>query len=245
VTQVQDVKAHFDQFSSGYKDQFSDKKTGTNHEFRMRLELVADLLRGRTGWLLDCACGTGEITASVLASGKYEGAVVADISLEMLGFAKASISKAVPSQVAQYKQIDIFQFQPEAGGRFNSILCLGLIAHTGQLTKLMTHLKSFLAPGGKIVLQVTLLDHWGTRLVRSLTEKKYQKVRNYKISYYTESDIEREVRAAGLRITDRRYYRFGFPFGDKISKVGNYWLEVWTRRFSAKHGSDAIFVIGA
>jgi 2-polyprenyl-3-methyl-5-hydroxy-6-metoxy-1,4-benzoquinol methylase len=243
MSHAQEVKTHFDQLSSDYKQFFADKKTGKNHEFRTRLNLVAELLTTTSGNLLDCACGTGEITAAVLASGRFQNAVVADISKEMLTFAKNQISETSKNAQIQYEQVDIFKYKPANGMKFDAILCLGLIAHTGALPTLLEHLKSMLAPGGKIILQSSLSEHWGLRVVRFLTEKKYQRVNNYKISYYTSDDIAKGVQAAGLQISDVRHYRFGFPFGDKIFQLGNYWLEVMTEKISTQIGSDAIYVL--
>ena len=243
MSHAQEVKAHYDQLSSDYQHFFSDKKSGRNHEFRMRLNIVRELLGTTSGSLLDCACGTGEITAAVLASGQFQKAVVADISKEMLGFAKKQISPVASKTDVQYEQADIFKFNTSGEMKFDAILCLGLIAHTGQLSSLLTHLKAMLKPGGKIILQSSLCDHWGLRIVRLLTEKKYQRVHNYKISYFTDSDIAKGVREAGLQISNSRHYRFGFPFGDKISAVGNYWLEVMAEKYSAHNGSDVIYVL--
>jgi 2-polyprenyl-3-methyl-5-hydroxy-6-metoxy-1,4-benzoquinol methylase len=240
---VQEVKTHFDHLSSVYKQNFADKKTGKNFEFRTRMNLVAQLLSSSSGRLLDCACGTGEITAAVLKSGRFQNAVVADISPEMLTYAKDRISKEAQGSEVDYQQIDIFKYRPSNSQKFDVILCLGLIAHTGNLPKLLEHLKSMLAPGGKILLQSSLLDHWGIRLVRFLTSKKYERTHHYKVSYYRNADIEKAVRAAGFEIASVNFYRFGLPFGDRISEVGNYWVERLTQKISTRVGSDAIYVL--
>ena len=71
----------------------------------------------------------------------------------------------------EFVQSDVFDFKP-SDARFDLILCLGLIAHTGRLDILLPHLKSMVTPRGRIILQTTLTDHLGTRIVRALTSAK-------------------------------------------------------------------------
>lgn len=239
----QAIKTHFDHFSSAYRKSFLDKKSGKNYEFRTRLKLIEGLVAGTAGNLLDCACGTGEITLAALKSGRFDSAVVADISNEMLVFAKQHIMAASLSVDIQYKQIDIFEYKPDDGQHFDIIMCLGLIAHSGHLTELLSHLRLMLAPGGRILLQSSLADHLGVQFIRLLTNKRYSRRQNYNLSYFKISDIEQSTHDSGMRISEMKHYCLGFPFGDRLFPLGNYWLEVAAQRFSAKLGSEAIFVL--
>ncbi len=161
----------------------------------------------------------------------------------MLDIAKTKMENVNPSTALHYKKIDIFEYKPDSDMKFDVILCLGLVAHTGALEVLLPHLKSLLKTDGKIILQSSLATHWGIRFTRFFTAARFKNKHGYDLSYFTLKDIESHVRLSGLTIDRCQRYNFSFPFGDKISKMGNYWIEVLTEQFSAKYGSDAIFVI--
>lgn len=237
------VKAHFDLLSPKYKENFSERKSGKSYGFRTRLELVKDLLDKASGSILDCACGTGEITAVALLTGEFKIGVIADISENMLDTARILISGIKSDTDINYCNVDIFKYKPEKDLKFDVILCLGLIAHTGALGDLLLHLKSMLTPGGKIILQSSLAEHWGVGLGRILGKKRYKQLHGYEINYYEISDIKREVELSGLIISDVKRYCFGFPYGDRLLGKGNYWLELFFKNFSSKNGSEAIFEI--
>ena len=234
------VKDHFDALSPSYRENFVLKKSGKNYEFRTRLNLVKNILDETHGFLYDCACGTGEITASVLEHGNFNKAVVSDISNEMLISAKNLISK---SDNIIFKKIDVFKYEPPTDIKFDVILCLGLIAHTGKLEDLIIHLKSMLSPNGIILLQSSLAEHWGVKFVRFVGEKSYRRKHGYDINYYTTSDIERVVESSRLKIIKLKKYCFYFPYGDKLFGIGNYWLEKYFEKFSSRKGSEGIFVL--
>lgn len=237
------VAAHFDILSSKYLAHFSDIKSGTNHEFHMRRELTKNIAAGQTGFLLDCACGTGEIAATALQSGCFQHAVLADFSKEMLTFAKRFEAAGSINGKIEYREIDIFEYKPEKDMKFDLILCLGLVAHTGRLEDLLYHLKSMLRPHGKIVLQSSLANHLFVRLDRWLHEKKRSVQRGYNISYFTKQDIEQVCDRVGLAVVDVLRHRFGLPFGDRISPLGNYWIEKMAQPFAKTFGTEAIFVL--
>jgi 2-polyprenyl-3-methyl-5-hydroxy-6-metoxy-1,4-benzoquinol methylase len=243
MNSAEKVKVHFDSLSTSYEKNYSEEKSGKTHDFRTRLRLVTQIIEQDSGALLDCACGTGEITAQALKSGNFTTAILSDISAPMLDIAKTRMTGVPVSTNVHYQQIDIFKYEPDTGMKFDVILCLGLLAHTGSLQAMLVHLKSMLRTDGKIVLQSSLAGHWGIRFVRLLTSKIYVKKHRYCINYYTIKDIENCIRLSGLEIKLCQRYNFGWPFGDKITRLGNYWLEVFMQSFSAKYGSDAIFVI--
>ena len=89
----------------------------------------------------------------------------------MLQSAKELLTSQIKKAEIEFVQSDVFNFKP-SDSRFDLILCLGLIAHTGGLDILLPHLKSMLTPGGRIILQTTLTDHVGTRIVRALTSRR-------------------------------------------------------------------------
>ncbi len=121
-----------------------------------------------------------------------------DISPAMLQSAKELLTSQITNTELEFVQSDVFNFKP-SDSRFDLILCLGLIAHTGRLDILLPHLKSMLTPGGRIILQTTLLDHLGTRIVRALTSRRELAGRGYRISWFSQQDVADACHDAGLQ----------------------------------------------
>lgn len=246
VSAEQMVRDTFSRSTESYSGLFLQQRTATSFCFRRRLELAVELSQGSSGRMLDCATGTGEITAAVWQNRRLTQATIVDISPEMLGHARAHIEQAVrrPSASLRFIPADIFEFLPAASLElYDLVLCLGLIAHTGRLEELLTDMKSLLAPGGKILLQSTLLDHLGTRIVRAVTAERYFRNHGYYIHYFTAREIEEACNRCGLFIQETRRFAVGLPFGDKVWARGNCRLETVGQNWAARHGSEAIYVI--
>ena len=162
------IAAYFDKHAETHKRQFVGSGSGASFYFQTRLKLACELAGASTGRLLDCAAGSGEITCALLESGRFPHATIVDISPAMLQSARELLSSQLANVELEFVHSDIFNFKPSDSG-FDLILCLGLIAHLGRLDVLLPHLKSMLMPSGRIILQTTLTDHAGTRIVRALT----------------------------------------------------------------------------
>ena len=121
--------------------------------------------------MLDCAAGTARDTCALLKSGSFSHATVVDISPTMLQSAKELLSGQITNTQLEFVHSDVFDFKP-CDSCFDLVLCLGLIAHVGRLEILLRHLKSMLTLGGRIILQTTLTDHVGTRVVHAATARR-------------------------------------------------------------------------
>jgi len=238
------VTAYFDNLAQTHKRQFRESASGTSFNFQQRLALTCELSAASSGWLLDCAAGTGDITCALLKSGRFNHATVVDIWPPMLQSAKELLTSEVNRTEMTFVQSDVFDFKP-SDARFDLILCLGLIAHTGQLDILLPHLKSMLMPGGRIILQTTLIDHFGTRIVRALSSRRELAQRGYRISWFSERDITDACLNAGLQILQKRQHSLGIPFADRIWPSVNFQLEKRLHEWSSRHGADAIFLLAA
>jgi cyclopropane fatty-acyl-phospholipid synthase-like methyltransferase len=144
----------------------------------------------------------------------------------------------------QFVQSDIFKFKP-AESRFDLILCLGLIAHTGRLDILLPHLKSMLTPSGRIILQTTLSNHLGTRVVRAVSKRSELARRGYRISWFSQRNISDACDCAGLRILETRRHSIGIPFGDRFWSWANFQIETRLAKWVRRHGADAIYLLEA
>jgi ubiquinone/menaquinone biosynthesis C-methylase UbiE len=234
------VAAYFDKLPETHKRQFVRSASGASFYFQTRLKLACELAGASAGRLLDCAAGTGEITSALLKSGRFSHATVVDISPAMLQNAKELISSEITNTELEFIHSDVFNFKP-SDSNFDLILCLGLIAHVGRLDILLPHLKSMLAPGGRIILQTTLIDHVGARIVRALTARRELAQRGYRVSWFSQGDITNACLAAGLRIMETRRHSLGIPFGDRIWPWANFQLETRLRKWASRHGADAIY----
>lgn len=238
------VAAYFDQLTDTHKRQFQAHASGASFNFQQRLALAYELGGESSGRLLDCAVGTGEITCALLKSGRFDRATVVDVSPVMLQSAKELLTSEINNAEVEFVRSDLFNFKPP-DTRFDLILCLGMIAHTGRLDILLPHLKSMLMPCGRIILQTTLTDHLGTRIVRVLTSGSEIARRGYKISWFSQRDISDACDRAGLQILATRRHILGLPFGDRLWSWANFQLESRLKEWASRHGADAIYLLGA
>jgi ubiquinone/menaquinone biosynthesis C-methylase UbiE len=238
------VTAYFDKLPETHKRQFEERASGATFNFQQRLTLACELGGASSGGLLDCAAGTGEITRALLKSGKFNHATVVDVSPAMLQSANDLITSQIKNAELEFVQSDLFNLKP-SDSRFDLILCLGLIAHTGRPDILRPHLRSMLTPGGRIIFQATLTDHLGTRIVRALTLRSELARRGYRISWFSQRNISDACDRAGLRILETRRHSLGVPFGDRFWPWANFQLETRLEKWASRHGADAIYLLGA
>lgn len=243
------VRKFFTETSEEYASLFLSKKTGKNFNFRERLLLATEATRGITGRMLDCATGSGEITAAIVGQGSFEQATLLDLSPKMLELTGSRIKKNATGEKGTTVELvceDVFRFAGEnADRKYDLIVCLGLIAHTGRLPELLKLLRAMLTKGGVILLQSTLLDHPGTRLERTVSKEAYYRKLGYRISYFRNQDIVDAVTGSGLRVMERKRYALGLPFGDRLWGWGNYQLERIFQGWGKTHGSEAIYILKA
>jgi len=237
------VAAYFDKHAETHKRQFVGSGSGASFYFQKRLTLACELAEGSAGRLLDCAAGSGEITCALLRSGRFSHATIVDISPAMLQSAEELLTSQITNAELEFIKSDVFTFKP-SDSNFGLILCLGLIAHVGRLDTLLAHLKSMLTPSGRIILQTTLTDHAGSRIVRAVTTRRELAKRGYSISWFSQRDIADACHAAGLRIVEMRRHSLGVPFGDRFWPWANYQLETRLQEWASRHGADAIYLLG-
>lgn len=239
------VRRHFDKISPTYRRYFDTRRTGANFSFNRRRELACELVVEASGRFLDCASGSGEITAALLMRGQFTEAVVVDISDKMLLAARSFIEAGSLALPIRFLRSDVFSLEAaDVGGRIDLIVCLGLIAHTGRLDTLLSRLKALLIPRtGKILLQTSLADHWGVAVTRAISARFVSARTGYKLSYFRHRDICNACKAAGLKIINIRRHTFGIPFGDRIWPRGNYWVESQLTAWANRHGAEALYLI--
>ena len=162
----------------------------------------------------------------------------------MLQSAKELLTSQITDAELDLIQSDVFNFKP-SDWRFDLILCLALIAHTGRLNILLAHLKSMLTPNGRIILQATLADHARTRIVRALTSRNGLARHRDRLSWFSQQNIYDACAHAGLRILQPRRYSFNIPFGDRLWPWANFRLESRLQNWTSRYGADAIYLLEA
>lgn len=242
-TPVQDF---FDAEACRYAEQFLPRKSGRAVVFQNRLTLARQLSRGCSGRLLDCATGTGEISAAIYSFGRFCDATFVDISSEMLRKAQSRFGHRPGREHLYFVHADIFRYliRLAARDKFDLIVCLGLIAHTGRLEELLRKFRAHLAEGGRILLQTSFADHWGNRLWRLLMDRRATRRHGYAFSYYTHQQVSDAIRRARLAIFAVRPYAVGIPFLEKIAPRANYHFELRFNSWASRNGAEAIYVIG-
>jgi 2-polyprenyl-3-methyl-5-hydroxy-6-metoxy-1,4-benzoquinol methylase len=247
ITDKEAVRQLFTTTAADYSRLFLSGRAGSNFSFRERLALATQMTSNISGRLFDCACGSGEITAAILDSGCFSSATLIDLSPQMLEMAQqrmAVASRSPEFRKLEFTESDIFEFDVQSrAGQYDLVLCLGLIAHTGRLDCLLPKLKMLLSAGGCILLQTSLLDHVGNRIVRLLTQNRYYRRHGYRISYFRHRDIVQAVQGTGLDIVSMRRFTFGFPFGDRFCGRINHSLEKMMIKWSHSHGAEALYLL--
>jgi 2-polyprenyl-3-methyl-5-hydroxy-6-metoxy-1,4-benzoquinol methylase len=238
------VTGFFEAHSGNYGDFFKEGvRTGASEMFRTRLAITAGLLAGKTGALLDCATGTGEITQAVNAAGHYDVLWANDVSAGMLRAARQTVRPTHDGESLRFINRDIFTIEQEPGlPAFDVILCLGLIAHVGGLDDLLAGFARLLRPGGTVALQTTVAGQWGVRLARLVNDRRVAAGRLHHIHYFKLADVEAAAAKAGFRTVAVRRFGVALPFGDKLLGRLNYWIEHRLARFTARIGGDAVLI---
>lgn len=238
------VTEFFEAHSENYADFFrEDTCTGASEMFRVRLAIVAGLLAGKAGALLDCATGTGEITQAVNASGRYDQLWANDVSAGMLRAASQSIQPTHGGEVLRFINRDIFTIEEEPGmPTFDVILCLRLIAHVGRLDDLFASFARLLGPGGTVAMQTTVADQLWIRMARMVNNRHIAAGKLHQIHYFDIPSIEAVAAKAAFRTAAVRRFGVALPFGDKLLGRLNHWVESRFARGATRHGGDAVLI---
>ena len=237
------VRDFFDRQAESYSGFFSPLSfTGSAVLFQHRLALSVEMTRGSRGALLDCASGTGEITRAVIAASQFDSATVNDFSPAMLERCRATCI-GLPINTVNWSGRSVFDF-PDAfqANSFDVALCLGLIAHCGNLPALLRSVALVLKPGGVALVQSSLLDHFGDRITKFISQATWRRV-GYKVHSFYLRDILDEAAASGLRPLEIRRFGVGIPFGDRLMRPVNYRIEKKFALACRRNGGEAVILL--
>jgi 2-polyprenyl-3-methyl-5-hydroxy-6-metoxy-1,4-benzoquinol methylase len=238
------VATHFNQRAETYSQLFkSDKYSSANWLFQSRLDIIDSCMTSSINSLLDCASGTGEITMAATSASKLDVLHINDLTQAMLDEAGKNLNIMGFTGDLSLSNFDVFQLDIEIKRKFDCVLCLGLLAHTGRLDELLKVIGGLVKPGGLILFQSSLLDNLGIKIIRALSQKRHMKRCGYSISYYFMNELLTAFEGAGLQLVKTVRYGLGLPFGDRISPKLSYLIEKKLKNVSSEFGSEAVFVL--
>jgi len=242
------VKVFFNEQVDSYHTNFLNFKSGNHYRFQRRVQLANFLAKEfKNCRLLDCSCGTGEITKAIIVGNNVKYADIVDISPQMLDYAQRIISSESSAQnQINFVESDIFDFLKSpflTSTSYDLVLCLGLIAHTGRLKELLQLIHPHLNPNGRVLLQSSLLNHWGFYLVRKFTQERYFRQKGYYITNFYLDEIIQTAEDCGFSIVGQERFGFYFPFGDNLWQWGNFYLEKSMDIFLSIMGAEVILAL--
>jgi len=237
------VKDFFERQSESYSAFFdASNRKGAVVLFKLRCDLAIGLLSDETPRaLLDLATGTGEITRAIVASLKLDELQLNDISPGMLDACRRQFADLPSTSKVEWTNEDAFELLDHAGtNRFDVVLCLGLIAHTGRLPELLGKIFASLRPGGTLILQSSLTDHPGAWITAAYARSSLRPT-DYKVHAFSKEDIISTAKAVGFQLADMRRFGVCLPFGDRILGRMNYHIEDTFAKALSNSGGDALF----
>ena len=191
---------------------------------------------------MDCAVGSGEVALACAQSGSFHNVILNDFSPAMFELANNRFSAGFNFECIWHQEDCFNLLRERSSGSVDVLLCLGLVAHTGRLDELLVLLSRALSPEGVLIFQSTLSNHWGIRLQRLLTSKRYKERHGYSISYQSESDVLESALNAGLVLQSIDRFCVFLPGLDKVSRRLGYYSELLLEPLSSYLGSEALFV---
>lgn len=219
---------------------FYDRRTRTGAAclFQLRATMAGELARGEPpGPMLDLATGTGEITRHIASAAGATELDLNDFSPAMARQCRALFARDATQLSIRWSCRDAFALLAEAPAeRYGVILCLGLIAHTGRLAELLALCARVLRPAGALLLQSSLEDHPGVRLVGAFASSPMRRA-PHKHARFRSIDLHRAASNAGFEIVAERRFGVCVPFGDRLLGRLNHWLEShYAERMTASGG---------
>lgn len=211
---------------------------------RLRATIVRGMLDGGT-WtrMLDAGCGDGSISLQFRAPGR--SITLLDLSRAMLDRARAQAGD--DGEGLRFVESDLASFERESP--FDVILCLGLLAHVEDVSRAMERLASWLAPGGRLIVQVTDRASTVARIgaVSYALRQRIAGGRHYELNRLTRDGVVAEGGRVGLALLAERRYSLLLPGMGLLSPslLENYERAVLARPWLAKHGSEVILMFGS
>lgn len=198
MARVDQVKTLFDR-----PERYLD---GSRYNIVIRAETVNEFVRGRHyKHILDIGCGDGSISLPLLRADNR--LTLVDVSSAMLA---ASRRRIPPELVRNVECVNKEFLAAPLVGRYDLILCVGMLAHTNSPAAVIAKLGSLLEPEGYVIVQFTDSNHLLSRALGV-----YSKIRNwltappYCVTTLSEEEVLRMFVEQGLQLDSA--YRYSLP----------------------------------
>jgi SAM-dependent methyltransferase len=179
---------------------------GSRYNIMVRTETVREFVRGRHyKHILDIGCGDGSISLPLLRADNR--LTLVDISSAMLAAARC---QTPPELVRNVECVNREFLTAPLVGRYDLILCVGVLAHANSPASVITKLGSLLEPGGYVIAQFTDCNH-----LLSRTLGAYGRIRNwliaprYRVTPLGDEEVVGMFLRQGLQLVSA--YRYSLP----------------------------------
>lgn len=224
-----------------YSDGFTKSMSGINFNFRKRKQIVTKFCDFSAKSILDIGPGTGEITQSVVKKNNPSHLTLIDVSEEMLRITSERILSTSDDLEIESICKDIESIRLEEN-KFDLVLCLGLIAYVDNLDNFLNEIISSSKPGAYIILQSSLTNNLGLKLMLNLSKKNNKAKYGFELSEYSLNNLTKAIKINNLEIIAKKRYLLSLPYANKF-KLLNYFIEFLFQPLSSFVGSEIIFIL--
>ena len=230
-------KTNIEKYSYG----FTKSLSGINFNFRKRKKIVTKFSDFSAKSILDVGPGTGEITQSVVKKNDPSHLTLVDVSEQMLKIAAEKIRTTTGDIKIESFCKDIESIRLEEK-KFDLVLCIGLIAYVDNLNNFLNEIISSSKPDAHIILQSSLTDNLGLKLMLNLSKKKTKAKYGFDLTEYSLKDLMKAIKIHNLEIVKKKRYLLSLPYANKF-KLLNYFIEFLFQPLSSFFGSEIIFLL--
>lgn len=156
-------------------------------------------------WVLDLACGTGELLRRIAQRTPSTELVGVDLSTSMVDRARAKLSDVPGTQLRQADSHDL----PFADDAFDVALCANTFHYFTHPSVVLAEVHRVLRPDGRLVLLDWCRDFWTCRLMDAVLQRldpAYE-------TCYTLAGLTSLLGGASFRVTRSFRYRFDLVWG--------------------------------
>jgi ubiquinone/menaquinone biosynthesis C-methylase UbiE len=133
-----------------------------SYNIRLRSEIIRAFVQGHEfEQILDIGCGNGSLSIPLLSANRR--LTLLDLSTSMLNIALSRVPKEFSSHV---ETVNVGFMQANLGaGKYDLIICCGVLAYVDDLQAFLLRLTSLLKPGGMLILECTDSHHFVSHLI--------------------------------------------------------------------------------
>jgi 2-polyprenyl-3-methyl-5-hydroxy-6-metoxy-1,4-benzoquinol methylase len=195
---VERVRQRFDNTSS---------YLGRRFNIALRALIVRDLLqRVLDCTILDLGCGDGSLSLQYVDEATH--ITLVDVSTGMLDIAKQATPRYLSEKV-DYINTDIDHYTAE--GRFDVVLCIGVLAHVASLEDTVARISGYLKPGGRCIVQITDNDRLFGRILNSYNSRRARHSYGYAFTPTGSAQLLQLASRHGLSLQREHHYLSPFP----------------------------------